>query len=84
MRDGEAYPAGDGMNGDRSREAKRERGKVLKGKEGEDIARREVEWAIRVTEEKLKVLKGIVGAGKEQGERKERGEEGRSEVEMVD
>lgn len=78
LRDGEAYPAGDGMNGDRGRGAKRERGKVLRGKEGEEIARREVEWAIRVTEEKLKVLKGIVGAGKE------RRDEGRSEVEMVD
>ena len=72
MPEGAAYPVARRGNGDESRQARKERGKVLKGK-GEEvggIVKKEMEWAIEVTEERLKVLKeAVVGeaGGSEKG-----------------
>ena len=69
-----AFPHAEHSNGDRSRRAMDARKAVLKGGKGEvgdvkGMGRREVEWAIGVTEEKLRVLKGIVqGDGTEMPE----------------
>ncbi|MCJ1389055.1 hypothetical protein MMC18_001909 [Xylographa bjoerkii] len=73
---GFAYPAtAKRGNGDASKRAKDERREILKGKgmkaklnEIKGVGEREVDWAIGVTEEKLKVLKGVVERGKGSGE----------------
>ena len=75
MHDSIKYPhvIGTNRNGDASKKAKRDRRDVLKGK-GESVkgmARKEVEWAIAITEERLKALKdvveGTVGDGTDTG-----------------
>ena len=66
MDDGFAYPnvaKARGGGGDGSQQARRDRRDVLRGK-GESVkgmARKEVEWAIGITEERLKALKDVVG-----------------------
>lgn len=63
MQEGVAYPVSGRSNEDASKRARKERGNVLKGKgeEAAGMARKEVEWAIGVTEERLEALRGIVG-----------------------
>ena len=63
MQEGVTYPVSGRSNEDGSKRARKERGNVLKGKgeEAVGIARKEVEWAIGITEERLETLRGIVG-----------------------
>ncbi|MCJ1320432.1 hypothetical protein MMC15_005771 [Xylographa vitiligo] len=69
---GFAYPAATKVgNGDASKKAKDEKGEILKSRgmkrkmnEMKGVGEREIDWAIGVTEEKLKVLKGVVERGK--------------------
>ena len=69
---GFAYPAAAKVgNGDASKKAKDEKGEILKSRgmkrkmnEMKGVGEREIDWAIGVTEEKLKVLKGVVERGK--------------------
>ena len=79
MPDDAAYPvAKSGGNGDESKRARQEKAKVWKGKVDREesvggMARKEMEWAIGVTEERLRVLKeAIVGeADGEKGRERE-------------
>ena len=67
-------------NGDLSKKAKDEKREILKGREMKEklnkikgVGEKEIDWAIGVTEEKLKVLKGVVkkGRGGDTGKRNE-------------
>ena len=77
--DGWAFPTEvNHRNADRSRHGEAGRQKVLDGEaqESGSMSEREVEWAIKLTEEKLKLLKQKVRKGRVMGESSE-GNEGR-------
>ncbi|MCJ1383482.1 hypothetical protein MMC17_006596 [Xylographa soralifera] len=80
---GFAYPAAAKVgNGDASKRAKDEKREILKSRgmktklnEIKGAGEREIDWAIGVTEEKLKVLKGVVERGRGVGEVEEKEQE---------